>query len=350
MRTQNNKKHIWTVAVPLVVVATAVAVGAQAPDWVLLRDVDALVFRKGEDVVDTRTGEVLPRLQCAYNPLDDPKFLPSSVMCKNKGVDDNGGIVWKCTADLDDALVFDNVQVSCEGYSHPGDQYIRKGTCTLSYTLALTPAAAQKQQKQQQQQQQQQQTGYHNRQPRPDPQEQGYNSNNNGRPHYYANINNNNNNNNVGEARVVSVWTFSNVLLVVLATYVVGRCLCRCCASKPARVANNFEHRNVENNDVHTATTPAGSSTSRSGWRWWFPLAAYALGRHEANRARNSRVYDVPPPQPQSAPAYGGAAPSAPAADTCGASGNGRDSDSDSDSPATGHVSRRTGYANTVVR
>ena len=338
MRTHNSSKSsnkssvLWTATVALVAV---LAVGARADGPVLLRDVGALVFRAGETVVDTRTGEVLPRLQCAYNPLDDERFLPGTVMCENKGVDDRGSVVWKCSADMDDALAFDNVQVSCEGYSRPGDRYIREGSCVLKYTLALTPAAAHKQQ--QPQHKPQPQPEYHYRVPRPDPHEQDYRRHqhhNDGRPHYYANRDINNNN--VGEARVVSVWTFSNVLLVVLAAYVVGRCMCRYCASKPARGTAN-ENGHVEDN---------AAPSSSSGWRWWFPLAAYAVGRHDANRARNSRVYNVPPPQSQPQTAYECPAPSAPAPDSCSASSP----SSDSDSPATGHMSRRTGFADTVVR
>ena len=339
MRTHNNNNNSnnsrWLV-VTLATVAAALMVGARADRPVRLRDVDALVFRAGEDVVDTRTHEVLPRLQCAYNPLGDDSVLPSAVMCENRGVDDRGTVVWKCSAELDDALRFDNVQVSCEGYSHPGDEYVREGSCVLKYTLALSSAAAHTQQPQPE---------HHRREPRPDPHEQGYrhydnanNNNNHGRPHYYyADRGTNNNNNNVEEARVVSVWTFSNVLLVVLAAYVVGRCMCRCCTRQRPRVASN-QNGTAEN---------SGGHSSSSGWRWWFPLAAYAAGRHEANRARNSRVYTVPPPsQAQAQPECGCAAPSAPAAESCGADS----SDSDSDCRATGHVSRRTGFADTVVR
>lgn len=342
MRTQS-----WTKVILAAGVAAAVlAVCARADDRVLLEDVEALMFRAGEEVVDSRSGEHLPRLQCAYNPLGDSKYLPGAVMCRNKGMDDHGGVVWKCSAELDDALRFDNIQVSCEGYSRPGDRFVRKGSCVLTYTLALTPAGEQKQQQQRQNQQnqqnQQRQPEYHYQQPRPDPQEQGYRFNdNNGHPHYYA-AGANNYNNNVGETRVVSVWTFSNVLLFVLATYVVGRCVFRCCASKPERVTGS-SNTNVDNSDASVPGAAPVHSSASHGWRWWFPLAAYMVGRHNANHAPNSRVYNVPPPQYPQQQQYSQQQypyPSAPAP--------GRDSNSDS--PATGHVSKRTGFADTVVR
>lgn len=45
---------------------------------------------------------------------------------------------WECKTDMDNAYRFGRIEVSCEGYSHPADAYILKGSCGLEYTLELT--------------------------------------------------------------------------------------------------------------------------------------------------------------------------------------------------------------------
>ena len=45
---------------------------------------------------------------------------------------------WECKTDMDNSYRFGRIEVSCEGYSHPGDDYILRGSCGLEYTLELT--------------------------------------------------------------------------------------------------------------------------------------------------------------------------------------------------------------------
>lgn len=45
---------------------------------------------------------------------------------------------WECRTDMDNTHRFGHIEVSCEGYSHPADAYILKGSCGLEYTLELT--------------------------------------------------------------------------------------------------------------------------------------------------------------------------------------------------------------------
>lgn len=45
---------------------------------------------------------------------------------------------WECKTDMDGSYRFGRIEVSCEGYSHPADPYILKGSCGLEYTLELT--------------------------------------------------------------------------------------------------------------------------------------------------------------------------------------------------------------------
>jgi hypothetical protein len=52
----------------------------------------------------------------------------------------------QCEADLPSRLKLGRVQVSCEGYSHPDDPYILRGSCGLEYTLEATGNSYQQQQ------------------------------------------------------------------------------------------------------------------------------------------------------------------------------------------------------------
>lgn len=45
---------------------------------------------------------------------------------------------WECKTDMDNAYRFGGIEVSCEGYSHPADSHILRGSCGLEYTLELT--------------------------------------------------------------------------------------------------------------------------------------------------------------------------------------------------------------------
>lgn len=45
---------------------------------------------------------------------------------------------WECKTDLDNSYRFGRIEVSCEGYNHPTDAYVLKGSCGLEYTLELT--------------------------------------------------------------------------------------------------------------------------------------------------------------------------------------------------------------------
>lgn len=47
---------------------------------------------------------------------------------------------------MDNAYRFGSIEVSCEGYNHPTDAYILKGSCGLEYTLELTEEGRRKNQ------------------------------------------------------------------------------------------------------------------------------------------------------------------------------------------------------------
>jgi len=109
-----------------------------APDAILLDQVQALTFSKGRMTTGRRNSPI-PQLQCVGGTASgEMKLAPSAVQCRNVGSDGFGNVQWKCEADLDSSVRFGETVVSCEGYSHPDDPYILKGSCGLEYTLDYT--------------------------------------------------------------------------------------------------------------------------------------------------------------------------------------------------------------------
>lgn len=62
------------------------------------------------------------------------------VHCEVLGDDyDSGDPFWKCTAELPVGLLLGTTDVSCEGFLHPDDANILRGSCGLRYTLRGAP-------------------------------------------------------------------------------------------------------------------------------------------------------------------------------------------------------------------
>ncbi|XP_044041860.1 store-operated calcium entry-associated regulatory factor isoform X1 [Siniperca chuatsi] len=103
---------------------------------VLLRDVQVLTLYRDRYTAARRSSPV-PQLQCVGGSAGCQTFVPEVVQCQNKGWD-GVDVQWECKTDMDNAYRFGRIEVSCEGYSHPADAYILKGSCGLEYTLELT--------------------------------------------------------------------------------------------------------------------------------------------------------------------------------------------------------------------
>lgn len=44
---------------------------------------------------------------------------------------------WECKTDMDNAYRFGKVEVTCEGYDHPDDPYILRGSCGVRILCIL---------------------------------------------------------------------------------------------------------------------------------------------------------------------------------------------------------------------
>ncbi|KAF9532514.1 hypothetical protein CPB83DRAFT_846914 [Crepidotus variabilis] len=100
-----------------------------------LAKIRALTFYK-DGVTTYKRSHALPQLVCVGKPCR--LYQPEVVRCENLG---GSGVEvdWKCEADLPEALRVGKVEVSCEGFSKPGDPYVLKGSCSLEYRLVQVP-------------------------------------------------------------------------------------------------------------------------------------------------------------------------------------------------------------------
>jgi len=100
-----------------------------------LAKIKSLTFYKDSYTTARRTSS-LPQTVCVGKPCK--LFQPEVVRCVSLG-GTGTEVDWKCEADLPDTLRFGRVEVSCEGWSRPGDPYVLKGSCSLEYRLVQIP-------------------------------------------------------------------------------------------------------------------------------------------------------------------------------------------------------------------
>ncbi|KAH9959655.1 hypothetical protein BC827DRAFT_1134293 [Russula dissimulans] len=102
---------------------------------VRLADIPALTLYNDEPTL-SRRGQPIPQLVCKGKPCS--LFKPDVIRCVNLG-GEGTNVDWKCETDLPESLRLGRVQVSCEGWSGPGDSYVLKGSCSLEYRLQEVP-------------------------------------------------------------------------------------------------------------------------------------------------------------------------------------------------------------------
>lgn len=102
---------------------------------IALSSIPTLTFYKDSITLARRTSPI-QQLVCVGKPCT--LYTPDVVRCENVGGTDDQ-VDWKCEADLPDSLRFGRVEVSCEGWSGPGDPYVLKGSCGLEYRLVQIP-------------------------------------------------------------------------------------------------------------------------------------------------------------------------------------------------------------------
>lgn len=113
----------------------ATIVNAGHSERILLRNVQVLTLHHGKWTTGKRTRPV-PQLTC-IGGTNRCKFLPPTVQCYNRG-SDGQDIQWECKAAMDRNLRFNKIEVTCEGYDYPEDDYVLIGSCGLEYSIDTT--------------------------------------------------------------------------------------------------------------------------------------------------------------------------------------------------------------------
>ena len=105
-------------------------------DKIKLKDVEVLTLYAGR-MTNGRRSSPVPQLNCVGGTAGCNTFKPQVVQCYNRGFDGQD-YQWECKTDMDNAYRFGQVAVTCEGYSHPDDPYVLKGSCGVRiYSLIL---------------------------------------------------------------------------------------------------------------------------------------------------------------------------------------------------------------------
>ncbi|KAG0276799.1 hypothetical protein BGZ96_003140 [Linnemannia gamsii] len=115
--------------------STVSAFGNSNHKKVLLKDVQTLTLHQGRMTTGRRTSPVRQIKCVGGNACGD--FEPEVVQCTNAGFD-GSDVQWKCQADLPENLRFGQLDVFCEGYAHPDDPFVLKGSCGLEFKLQYT--------------------------------------------------------------------------------------------------------------------------------------------------------------------------------------------------------------------
>lgn len=111
--------------------------GKQREDKILASKIDTITLQKNK-LTNARRTSAIPQLKCiGGNAMG--LFEVEGMRCRARGQShDKNDIQWSCTADMHPHFKLGSTQVLCEGYDHPDDPYILKGSCGVEYRLILT--------------------------------------------------------------------------------------------------------------------------------------------------------------------------------------------------------------------
>ena len=97
------------------------------------RDIEVITLRAGS-YTEGRRSLRIPQLLAVDAP-PDVAWRADSVQCTNVGWDGRD-VQWRCeTHDMPSDLKFGRMEVNCEGYESPDDEYVLEGSCGLEYEL-----------------------------------------------------------------------------------------------------------------------------------------------------------------------------------------------------------------------
>lgn len=98
---------------------------------VKLKDVQTLTLYSDKWTTSRRSSPI-KQLTCVGGYCSRAKIPVAQ--CYNRGFDGQD-VQWECKAEMPSNYKLGKVQVSCEGYDYPEDDYILAGSCGLEYTI-----------------------------------------------------------------------------------------------------------------------------------------------------------------------------------------------------------------------
>ena len=119
----------------LILSSLVVSVNSHAHEKVLMNSINSLSFRQGQMTSGRRSSPV-PQMSCVEGPC---AYSPGSMMCTKVGYNENGDPNWKCEGNMQNGYSLTYTNVGCEGYDHPDDPYILKGSCGVEYGVKQIP-------------------------------------------------------------------------------------------------------------------------------------------------------------------------------------------------------------------
>jgi len=114
-----------------VLLATLFSVSAKS-DRIRLKDVETLTLYSDKWTTSRRSSPV-KQLTCTGGHCN--RATIETAQCYNRGFDGND-VQWECKAELPSNYKFGRLEVSCEGYEYPDDDYVLAGSCGLEYTIS----------------------------------------------------------------------------------------------------------------------------------------------------------------------------------------------------------------------
>lgn len=110
---------------------------------ILLSNVKTLTLRDGQYTSHRRL-DPIPQLTCVGGNAAGI-YTVDTMQCRNSGSEyGSEDVQWTCQASLPPEFKLGSTDVVCEGYDHPDDPYILKGSCGVEYRLILTAAGEEK--------------------------------------------------------------------------------------------------------------------------------------------------------------------------------------------------------------
>jgi len=103
-------------------------------DKVRLEKVQVLTLNSDQWTAGRRSAPI-KQLTCVGGYCN--KARVTTAQCYNRGFDGRD-VAWECKAEMPGQYKFGRIEVICEGYDYPEDEYILVGSCGLEYTIEET--------------------------------------------------------------------------------------------------------------------------------------------------------------------------------------------------------------------